>query len=70
MTIRVNEVTMMNKAGANESTVSRARIWMTTAVCPRPLLPRSTVIDAPSAHARLRDNRKVKAKVKVRVKIA
>jgi hypothetical protein len=32
-------------------------------------LPRSTVIDAPSAHARLWNNRKVEAKAKVKVKM-
>src|SRR5574340_765068 len=51
ITILVKEVTMMNKAGAKESTVRRIKIWITTAVCFGPSGPKSILTEGPTAAA-------------------
>src|SRR5579884_1445292 len=66
MTIRVNDVTIMKNAGASERTVSSARIWMTTAVCPRVAFPKSREIEGPFAAKASAWRKKMKVKAKPR----
>lgn len=51
ITILVKDVTMMNRAGAKESTVRRIRIWITTAVCFGASAPKSILTEGPAAVA-------------------